>query len=108
MFSVKQLANDPQPGCAKRTSHCHFLLPCDGPRELQVGQVDTCDEKDKANGPEQEIERVPNVADHLLEERHDAEGEAAVGRIDFGILMPQARGDGIHLGLRLLVRKHLA
>ena len=45
---------------------------------------------------------MPDIADYLFEERHDAECEAAIGWIDLRIFMPQMRGDGIYLGLSLL------
>lgn len=39
------------------------------------------DEQHESNGANQHDERSPDVADDLFLQRHDAEGQAAVGRI---------------------------
>ena len=46
-----------------------------------------------------------DVADDLLLQRHDAEGQPAVRRIDVGMIAAQPRGDRVHLGLRLARRE---
>ena len=98
----QQLANDPYSRCTQRGAHCNFLLARDGARQLQVRQVHARDQQDKANRSEQQVQRAPNVAHHLLQKRHDTERQAAVGRIHFGKFMSQARRNGIHFGLCLL------
>ena len=63
---------------APRTRFCR----AERARQQQVGHVGARDQQHEADGAEQDEQRPPHVADHLLVQRHDAEGEAAIRRID--------------------------
>jgi len=80
----------------------HFLLASDGAREEETGDVGAGNEKNKGNGPIEDEQWAASVANNLFEERKDAEGEATVGRIEVGVLLAEAGGDGVHFGLGLL------
>ena len=49
----------------------------------------------KPTAPIRIDQRTPHVADDLFLQRHDAERQAAVGRVDVGMLAPQARRNRI-------------
>ena len=45
---------------------------------------------------------MAHVADNLLQQWNNFEGEAAVGGINLGLVLTEARRDGVHLSLGLL------
>ena len=55
----------------------------------------------RPTAPTRITREAAHVADHLLLQRHDAERQAAVGRIDVGMIAPEPRGERVHLRLRL-------
>ena len=86
----------------QRRAHGDFFLACDRARQLQVGHVSAGNQQHEPNRAQQQIQRPSNVADHLLHQGHNAERQSAVWRIYLGMVLPQPRGDRIHLRLRLL------
>ena len=68
-------------------------------RELEVGDVRARDEQHQQDGAGQHEERTPHVANHLIEQWHRSEGEAAVGRVDFREIAPEPRRQHVELGL---------
>ena len=69
--------------------------------QQQVGHVRAGDQDQDADGRHQRQEGGAAVADHLLVQGHDLRG--LVGALPW-ILLPQALGDRLHLGLGLLLR----
>ena len=101
----EQLPDDSPVRGAERGPHRHLLAPPDRARQQQVGDVRAGDQQHEADGRHQHDQRSPHVADHLLAQRHDAEREAAVRRIDVRMTGAKARRQRGHLRLRLLERR---
>ena len=96
----QELLQQPAAARAQRRADRELFLTSEGAREQQVGDVGAGDQQDEADGAEQHQQRTADVADDLLVQRHDAERQAAIGRIDVRKVAPQPGGDGVHLGLR--------
>ncbi len=86
---------------SQRRTHGNFFLAGDSSRELKIGDVRAGDQQHEADGSQQEVERPPHIANDLFHQRHDAEGQSTVRRIHLGMVLPQARGNRVHLRLRL-------
>ena len=80
----------------------HLFLSSDGAREEKIRDVVAGDEEDEGNGTVEDEERTANIADNLFQKRKDAEGESAIGRVNFRMLLTKAGGDGVHFGLGLV------
>ena len=99
----QQLAHDPKPARAHRGAHGHLALTRERSRQQQVRDIRARDQQHDPDRRQQHCQRRAHVAHHLLEQRHDRERQSAVGRVLLRMLLPQPRGDQIHLGLR---RRH--
>ena len=93
----QQLPHQPLPARAERGSDRHFLLARRRPREKQVGDVGARDQEDEGHRPEQHEHGASDVADDLLEERHDADRERLVAFV----FLPDTRGNHLDVRLRL-------
>ena len=70
---------------AERGAHGHLRLARERARQQQIRDVGARDEQHEADRADEHDERASDVADHLLVERHDAERQPAVGRIDLRV-----------------------
>ena len=77
----------------------HLAAAREPSREQQVRHVRAGNQQHEANRRRQHEHRSPRVADDLLLQRHDAEGQAAVGGIDVRMLAAESRRQRVHLGL---------
>ena len=97
----EQLANDAASAGAQGCAHGDFFAASDGAREQEIGDVGACDQENERDGAEQNYQGAAGVADDLFLQRHDSEGEAAIGRIFLGMILAEAGGERVHFGLRL-------
>ena len=84
-----EMTNETSAAGAERAPHRHLLAPAERARQQQVGDVGAGDQQHERDGAEQDGERAPHFADHLFLQRHDAERQAAVGRIELWMIAPQ-------------------
>jgi hypothetical protein len=82
----------------------HLLLPHRRAREQKIRDVAAGDEQHQPDRAEEHVEREADVADDLVDERDDADREPAVRRIVLRVVPLHARGEDVHVGLRLLER----
>jgi hypothetical protein len=75
------LTDDARAAGAERRANRDFLPARQRTREQEIGDVGARDEQHESDGANQHDERAPDVADDLFLQRHDAEGQSAVGRI---------------------------
>ena len=79
----QQLADDAAAAGAERRADGDLPLPRQRPRQQQVGDVGARDQQHEGRPtPSRTSSDEPHVADHLLLQRHDAERQAAVRRIE--------------------------
>ena len=93
----QQLCDQPAPSGAQGRANRQFPLPGGGPREQEVGNVRAGDEEDEHRRPEQDQQRLPDIADDLLVHRHEPHADAGVG---VRILTLEGRGNHVHFALR--------
>ncbi len=74
----QQLADDARGACAERQPHLDLTLPADGALEQQVGHVHAGDQEHECDGAEQQQECGPQITDHVVEQRADADGHLLV------------------------------
>ena len=99
----EQLPDDAAASRAEDDADRQLLLPRLRSREQQVGHVGARDEQHRADGEQQHHQRRPHVAEHLGRRRHQREAELAV--VVVRVLLQEARGDRVDLGLRLRERR---
>ena len=92
----EQLTEQPPAARAERGADRHFLLPLQRPREQQIRDVRADDHQHEEHRPEQHEQRRPQLrADERVGERDQVDAPV----LHLRILLADARGDGIHLGL---------
>jgi hypothetical protein len=96
----QQLPDDLSPRSAKRRADRQLALAGERAREQEIADVRARDQEHERHRGREHDDRRPHIADHLFVERNDRERQAAVRRIDVGMIAPQARGDRVHLRLR--------
>ena len=97
----EQLANDAASTGAQGCAHGDFFAASDGAREQEICDVGACDQENERDGAEQNYQGAAGVADYLLLQRHDSEGETAIGRIFLRVILAEAGGERVHFGLGL-------
>jgi hypothetical protein len=93
----QQLHRDAAAARAEGDAHRELVLPRERARQHQVGDVGAGDQQDEADRSEQNPQRPPHGADHLIEQRHDLEGETAVRRVDVRHVAAQPSRQDVHL-----------
>ena len=74
----EELPDHPAATGAERGANRHFPGPRGPAREQQVGDVAARDEQDEADRAEQDEQALPVVADELLHQRRDREGQLRI------------------------------
>ena len=87
----QELPHDAASIGAERDADRDLALAGDAARQQQIGDVGAGDEQDAGDRRGQQRQRRPRRADDLLVQRHHAEGQAAVGRIQVGEIASQPR-----------------
>ena len=85
----EELRDDAAAAGAEGDAHGDLALTRQRARQQQVGDVRARDQQDEADGAGENQHGAAHAADHLFLQRHDAEREAAVRWIHFGMI---ARG----------------
>jgi hypothetical protein len=97
----QELAHDAPPGWRRappaRRSPCGRASARDSCRLATFAHATSSTSPTAAIRIRSERRTSPTTCSH---ERHDVEGQPAVGRVEVRVLAPQPRGDRIHLGLR--------
>jgi hypothetical protein len=87
----EQLSNQAGACGAERLANSHFASSCASASEQQIRDVHAADEQDQAHGAEQKNQRLANVADHRLRERHEAHFPSALQWIIVRVVFLQRR-----------------
>ena len=91
------MAHEPLPAGSERDADGDLLLARRRAREQQVRDVRARDEQDERHGAHHDQHRASHVADDGFDERHDVDREGSVALV----LVPNPRGDGGDVGVRL-------
>jgi len=97
---VRKLANDAQTASAERRADGDFPPPCHRARQEQVGDIGAGDQQNEADDGEQYHEGLAHGPGRKLAQRNQ---KHIVARGD-GILLVQARNDGVDIALCLRER----
>ena len=92
----EELPHQPGGAGADGGADRHLAAPADGAGEQEVRDVGAGDEQHEADGADEDPQRTADLADDLLAQRHDAERQLPVGRIDGGMLAAEARRQRVH------------
>ena len=76
-------------------SNCHFPSPHARPREQQIGDVGTADDEHQSHCAEEEQQRLTNVADDVVLERHETDCPLTAWWIIRRILLAERRNEDI-------------
>jgi hypothetical protein len=97
----QQLPHDPPAARPERRPDGQLLPAAQAARQQQVRDVRARDEEHARHGADEHADRSAHAADHLILERHDAERQAAVRRIEIREVAAKADGEGVHFLLHL-------
>jgi hypothetical protein len=90
----------PLPVGSERDADGNLLLAAGGAGEQQVGDVRARDQQHQRDRTEQDEHRPPHVADDLIDQGHDADGERSIPLV----FVADSSGNHADVGLRLLER----
>ena len=95
----QQLADDAAPACSQGDTNSEFPRPRGRTGQKQVGDVDTGNQQNEANGRQQNEQERLHSADNLLPQRDHTRADAFVGvRIGAG----EIGGNATHIGAGLV------
>src|ERR1700691_5162892 len=77
----EQLSYQARPCGSERLANSHFASSCACAREQQIRDVHAADQQDQSHSAKQQNQRLANVADHRLRERHQPHLPCALQRI---------------------------
>ena len=97
----EQLPQDARATGTERRAHRDLLVAVERPRQQQAGDVGARDQQHERHGADKDDDRRADVPDDLVLQGNDAEGETTVRWIDIRMLLPQPRGQCVHLCLGL-------